>query len=154
MKWVVIWGWILGAGAAFSPGFCAWAQTTPFHVTESIRAAQEIARGLNVPDSLAQRLLEAALPFDGCLSHWNALQDSLEASPISEAALLERLTEIRVELGACRDGRKMAMRRVLPDQMKLAFDQLAQPNRPSVLHFGLHNRMECVVCKPQPPESP
>ena len=119
-----------------------------------MRAAQDVARGLNAPDSLAQALLEAALPTDACLAHWNAVQDSLEAAPISEADLLAQLTEVRAALGACREDRRLAMRKALPDDLKRSFDELAQPNRPNVLHFGLHNRMECVVCKPEKTESP
>lgn len=148
--------WILALGTVTAPsiGAPSWGQITTFSVTESMRAAQDVARGLNAPDSLAQALLEAALPADACLAHWNAVQDSLEAAPISESDLLAQLTEVRAELGACRDDRRKAMRQALPDGMKRAFDELAQPSRPNVLHFGLHNRMECVVCKPSNPESP
>lgn len=123
-------------------------------VTESFRAAQEVARGLQVSDSLGQRLLQAALPWDVCLAHWNAVQDSLEAAPISESELLSALAPVREELGRCRDLRSKAMRDALPENMKQAFDQLVAPGRPSVLHFGIHNRLECVVCKPQDPETP
>lgn len=132
----------------------ASAQIPGLPVTESMRAAQDVAQALNVPDSLGQALLAAALPFDKCLAHWNALQDSLEAAPISESDLLLALGDIREELGACREQRKQAMREALPADSQRAFDQLAQPNRPNVLHFGLHNRMDCVVCKPQNPEAP
>ena len=154
MKACFPWLLVLGTLSAFGMGASVWGQITSFPVTESMRAAQDVARGLNAPDSLAQALLEAALPTDACLAHWNAVQDSLEAAPISEADLLAQLTEVRAELGACREDRRKAMRQALPDDMKRAFDELAQPNRPNVLHFGLHNRMECVVCKPQTPESP
>jgi len=154
MKTFLPWILALGAVSTWSMGTPAWSQITPFPVTESMRAAQDVARGLNAPDSLAQALLEAALPTDACLAHWNAVQDSLEAAPISEADLLAQLTEVRAALGACREDRRLAMRNALPDDLKRSFDELAQPNRPNVLHFGLHNRMECVVCKPEKPESP
>ena len=29
------------------------------------------------------------------------------------------------------------------------FDNLGSPDKSHVLQFGLHNRMDCVVCKPE-----
>ena len=99
-------------------------------------------------------MLKAALPFDACLSHWKAVQDSLEAAPIGEAELLAALGDIRMELGRCRSERTAAMRGCLSQDQQRAFDQLEAPARPNVLHFGLHNRIDCAVCKPDQPETP
>ncbi len=119
-----------------------------------MRVAQDVARSLALLPDDAQRVLEAALPWDACLAHWNAQQDSLESADISEEALLAALADVRRELAACRQQRKRAIRAALPEHLRAPYDDLAQPERPAVLHFGLHNRMECVVCKPSPPESP
>jgi hypothetical protein len=131
-----------------------WAQLDALPATESIRVAQEVAQTLTLPPDDAQRVLEAALPWDACLAHWNARQDSLESADISEEALQASMADVRRELAACRQQRKRDIRAALPEQLRTTYDDMAQPERPAVLHFGLHNRMECVVCKPSPPESP
>jgi hypothetical protein len=128
-----------GVFLALSSGV-SWAQFDVLPATESMRVAQDVARSLALLPDDAQRVLEAALPWDACLAHWNAQQDSLESADIGEAA--------------CRQQRKRDIRAALPEHLRAPYDDLAQPERPAVLHFGLHNRMECVVCKPSPPESP
>jgi len=142
-----------GVFLALSSGV-SWAQFDALPATESIRVAQDVARSLALPPDDAQRVLEAALPWDACLAHWNAQQDSLESADISEEALLAALADVRRELAACRQQRKRDIRAALSEHLRAPYDDLAQPERPAVLHFGLHNRMECVVCKPSPPESP
>jgi len=146
---------MLAAAMALSwSSIATWAQLDALPATESIRVAQDVARSLALPPDDAQRVLEAALPWDACLAHWNARQDSLESADISEAALLASMADVRRELAACRQQRKRDIRAALPEPLRTTYDDMAQPERPAVLHFGLHNRMECVVCKPSPPESP
>jgi len=142
-----------GVFLALSSGV-SWAQFDVLPATESMRVAQDVARSLALLPDDAQRVLEAALPWDACLAHWNAQQDSLESADISEAALLASMADVRRELAACRQQRKRDIRAALPEPLRTTYDDMAQPERPAVLHFGLHNRMECVVCKPSPPESP
>ena len=146
---------MLAAAMALSwSSIATWAQLDALPATESIRVAQDVARSLALPPDDAQRVLEAALPWDACLAHWNARQDSLESADISEAALLASMADVRRELAACRQQRKRDIRAALPEPLRTTYDDMAQPERPAVLHFGLHNRTECVVCKPSPPESP
>jgi hypothetical protein len=138
---------VLGAGTSR-------AQFGVLPSTESIRVAQEVAKSLTLPPEDAQRVLEAALPWDACLAHWNARQDSLESADVSEEVLLAFLADVRRELATCRLERKRDIRAALPEHLRTTYDDMAQPERPAVLHFGLHNRMECVVCKPSPTQSP
>ena len=118
-------------------------------LTESMRAAQQVSQALELSDSLSAELLQAVLPWDGCISHWAGVQDSLEMAPISETELLNALGEIRQEMASCRQHRARAMRDIMPDSLKVKFDQLTPQDRPNVMHFGIHNRMNCVVCKPE-----
>lgn len=70
-----------------------------------------------------------------------------------EADLLTVLTKVREETTRCRDERQEHIRNLLPDSLKAKFNALAAPARPNVLHFGLHNRMDCEVCvNPKPSE--
>ena len=124
-------------------------QTFDFALTESMRVAQEVTTQLALDEAAATKLLEAALPWDACLAHWNAFRDSVESASIEEAQLLEAMVMVRSNLGACRTERSLAIRVSLDSLQRLEFDKLSLPEKPRVLHFGLHNRMDCVVCKPE-----
>ena len=124
-------------------------QTFDFALTESMRVAQEVTTQLALDEVAAAKLLEAALPSDACLAHWNAYRDSLESANIEESQLLEAMAMVRSNLGACRTERSLAIRASLDSLQRLEFDKLSLPEKPRVLHFGLHNRMDCVVCKPE-----
>ena len=125
------------------------AQTLDFAMTESMRLAQEVSTQLALDDEAAAKLLEAALPWDACLAHWNAVRDSLDSTNIEETMLLEAMVAVRSQLGECRSQRSVAIRASLDSLSRLEFDKLSLPEKPRVLHFGLHNRLDCVVCKPE-----
>jgi len=117
-----------------------------------MRAARDVSSQLGLDEVQSQAILEAALPWDACLAHWNDIQDSLEAAPMSESELLQALGPVGIALGECRASRSKDIRAALDSSVRVDFDALALPERPRVLHFGVHNRMDCNVCKtPQPP---
>ena len=118
-------------------------------LTESMRAAQDVSQALELSPALSQKLLTVALPADACLAHWTAVRDSLEQASISEEDLLVEVLAIQDAMKACRQSRSDNMRQALPESYHQAFDQFSAPAKPAVLHFGLHNRMDCNVCKPQ-----
>ena len=124
-------------------------QSFDFALTESMRVAQEVTTQLALDEATAAKLLEAALPWDACLAHWNAFRDSVESANIEEAELFEAMVMIRSNLDDCRTERSLAIRASLDSLQRLDFDKLSLPEKPRVLHFGLHNRMDCVVCKPE-----
>ena len=124
-------------------------QTFDFALTESMRVAQEVTTQLALDEVAAAKLLEAALPWDACLAHWNAYRDSVESANIEEAKLFEAMVMVRSNLGDCRTERSLAIRAILDSLQRVEFDKLSLPEKPRVLHFGLHNRMDCVVCKPE-----
>ena len=48
----------------------------------------------------------------------------------------------------CKTSRNVLTKLTLPQELRVRFEQLISPSRPAVLHFGIHNRMDCNVCKP------
>ena len=48
----------------------------------------------------------------------------------------------------CKTSRNVLTTLALPQELRAKFEQLTSPSRPAVLHFGIHNRMDCNVCKP------
>lgn len=141
--------WLLLAVGLALP---SWGQVPGLRLTESMRAARDVSSQLGLDEIQSQAILEAALPWDACLAHWNDIQDSLEAAPMSESELLQALGPVGIALGECRASRSKDIRAALDSSVRVDFDALALPERPRVLHFGVHNRMDCNVCKtPQPP---
>ena len=47
----------------------------------------------------------------------------------------------------CKTSRNMMIKSDLPQTLSVKFEELIAPSRPAVLHFGIHNRMDCNVCK-------
>jgi hypothetical protein len=47
-----------------------------------------------------------------------------------------------------RQRRDAALRAACPASSLPALEQLLNPSKPAVLHFGIHDRMNCGVCKP------
>ena len=125
----------------------------PRALTEGMRLSNQISSALALEPAMQQEVLEVALQGDACLAHWRALQDSAEASTMPEGELLKVLTRVREETTRCRTERQDNIRNLLPDSLKAKFNALDAPARPNVLHFGLHNRMDCEVCvTPKPSE--
>ena len=62
-------------------------------------------------------------------------------------ATLEELQRITNKIKQCLTRRNTSIQIVLPLKMRTVFQELTSPNRPAVLHFGLHNRADCNVCK-------
>ena len=125
----------------------------PRALTEGMRLSNQISSALELELDVQRQVLEVALQGDACLAHWRAHQDSAEASTMPESELLKVLTRVREETTRCRNARQDNIRNLLPDSLKAKFNALDAPARPNVLHFGLHNRMDCEVCvNPKPSE--
>ena len=76
---------------------------------------------------------------DQCISELKSLRKN---------ATLEELQRITNDIKQCLSRRNTSIQIVLPLKMRTVFQELTSPNRPAVLHFGLHNRADCNVCKP------
>ena len=82
---------------------------------------------------------EILLEGDQCISELKTLRKN---------ATLEELNRITKDLKQCITRRNTSIQIVLPLKTRTVFQELTSPNRPAVLHFGLHNRADCNVCKP------
>lgn len=138
--------WVMFLGLTWSE-----AQAQTWNLSEGMRTAQHVASQLNLPEEFSHEILRVALACDSCLSHWKMYQDSLQQAPLDEAEILRGVQLASVQMRVCRERRTMQMREGLPDSLRSAFDDLNPPDKPQVMHFGLHNRMDCNVCKTQKP---
>ena len=89
--------------------------------------------------STRKEVWKILLEGDKCIS---------ELKNLRKNATLEELKRITKDLKQCLTRRNTSIQIVLPLKMRTVFQELTSPNRPAVLHFGLHNRSDCNVCKP------
>ena len=89
--------------------------------------------------STRKEVWKILLEGDKCIS---------ELKNLRKNATLEELKRITKDLKQCLTRRNTSIQIVLPLKMRTVFQELTSPNRPAVLHFGLHNRADCNVCKP------
>ena len=73
--------------------------------------------------------------------------DSLERSGMDEAELLMQVGALRKELRVVRNDRNAFVGGFLSPFERLALDSILSPPKPSIQHFGFHDRMKCLVCK-------
>ena len=73
--------------------------------------------------------------------------DSLERSGTDEAELLVQVGALRQELRVVRNDRNAFVGGFLSPFERLALDSILSPPKPSIQHFGFHDRMKCLVCK-------
>ena len=73
--------------------------------------------------------------------------DSLERSGMNEADLLVQVGALRKELSVVRNDRNAFVGGFLSPFERLALDSILSPPKPSIQHFGFHDRMKCLVCK-------
>lgn len=139
------WVWFLGL---------VWSECNAqtWTLTEGMRTAQSVASELNLSLELRTMVLNTALACDSCLAHWKMYKDSLQRAPLDESEILRGIQRASAEMTACRERRTQQIRAGLPDSLRSDFDNLNPPAKPQVLHFGIHNRMDCKVCKTQSPQ--
>ena len=130
----------------FCLSFSSWDQFQGLPLTESMRAAQEVSNQLGLDEEDSQAILLAAIHWDTCLTHWTQIRDSIETSSLPEEKILEEILPIQDAIGNCRRNRLEDMRSTLNSSDRIRFDSLSLPERPQVLHFGIHNRLDCNLC--------
>lgn len=73
--------------------------------------------------------------------------DSLEADPnLNEDQLLVRINVLNQEKKDLKEVRELDIKSVLQPEQVAIYDEKVAPQKPKVLHFGIHNRADCNVC--------
>ncbi len=88
--------------------------------------------------------------FTGYALELNAIDtriDSLEADPkLTEDQLLVRINVLNQEKKDLKEVRELDIKSVLRPEQVTLYDEKVAPQKPKVLHFGIHNRADCNVC--------
>ncbi len=75
------------------------------------------------------------------------LRQAQRDTTLSEEDLILRMNVSTQEKKDLKALRELELKNLLgPDQL-LIYEEQIQPQKPQVLHFGIHNRADCNVCK-------
>ncbi|MBM55861.1 MAG: hypothetical protein CMB32_04805 [Euryarchaeota archaeon] len=94
-----------------------------------------------------KEIFETIVEFDGKISDLNSKIKKFERSDLSEDEILENVMEVNRNKKVSVSLRNATINLQLPVELRSKFEELIAPNRPAVLHFGIHNRADCNVCK-------
>lgn len=72
--------------------------------------------------------------------------DSLERSEISEEGLNLRISVLNQEKRDIREFRELDVLNTMTKEQQAIYAEKIKPEKPKVLHFGLHDRANCKVC--------
>lgn len=72
---------------------------------------------------------------------------AIERDPsLSEEQVVMRMNVLSQEKTDLRNLRELDVQAILTPEQKKIYAERIQPSKPAVLHFGIHNRMDCNVC--------
>ena len=94
-----------------------------------------------------QEVFERNIDCDECVGVLEKQIDEIEKSSENEDTILEKIIYYNGLKRDCVEYRNSSILLKLPVELRGTFMKLVAPNRPAVLHFGIHNRADCKVCK-------
>jgi hypothetical protein len=86
---------------------------------------------------------------DVALKQLDAQQQAWQKSEMPEDSLNVKVMNLNARKKEIRQVRDLDIRMELTDAQKVIYDEKIKPAKPQVLHFGMHDRATCPVCKPQ-----
>lgn len=75
------------------------------------------------------------------------LQSVQRDTSLTEEDLLLRMQVINQEKKDLKALRELELKNLLNKEQLVIYEEKIQPQKPQVLHFGIHNRADCNVCK-------
>ncbi len=81
------------------------------------------------------------------LADLEARMKAAERNPdLGEDEVVVRMNVIAQERTDLRDSRELELLMVFTPEQRAHYQTTVAPKKPAVLHFGVHNRMDCNVC--------
>lgn len=77
--------------------------------------------------------------LDRCIS-------ALELTSADEEQVTREVPVLRRKKQDLREWRELQIRQLLLPAQRNIYDTELRPEKPAVLHFGVHDRMNCVIC--------
>ena len=74
------------------------------------------------------------------------ISDIETSGEFAEEDVVVRVSVLQQEKKDLRALRELDLKMLLQPEQVVIYDEKIQPNKPKVLHFGIHNRADCNVC--------
>ena len=97
--------------------------------------------------SVREKVFNHVVKCDSCINEYIRKIKDVERLDAIEDEILNKVLELQGLKKSCSELRNAMIKLDLPLDLQATFDELIAPNRPAVLHFGIHNRADCNVCK-------
>ncbi len=126
--------------------------TAKFGNAQELTAADERKRAamheLLALNQVQQRVLDTllsryAIEFERIDEKVRAAERNVR---LSEDDVLLRLNAATQEKADLRELRELDIKALLTPAQRTVYEEKIAPSKPAVLHFGVHNRMDCKVC--------
>lgn len=72
---------------------------------------------------------------------------TVQSSNLSEEQIMYEVVSLQGAKKSALKLRNASIKLALPQELRIVFEELTSETRPAVLHFGIHNRADCNVCK-------
>lgn len=85
-----------------------------------------------------------------CSNECNRIEnkiDSLERNENDENVLIKKMSTLKKEKSEFLEMREFQILTNLNQDQISIYNSEIKPKKPSVLHFGIHNRADCIICK-------
>jgi hypothetical protein len=96
---------------------------------------------------LRKEVFDEIVTCDICISELKKELKLIERSDASEDDIYMQMLNNKQKQKDCLEHRNASINIKLHSDMRAIFSELTSPFRPAVLHFGIHNRADCNVCK-------
>lgn len=95
-----------------------------------------------------QRVLDTLLVgYQRKFSEIDARLKAAERDPaLSEDDVVLRMNVLTQEKADLREVRELDLKMLLTPMQRTIYEERIAPAKPQVLHFGIHNRMDCKIC--------
>lgn len=88
--------------------------------------------------------------FVSCAREFALLDEQIKAAErnpeLTEEDVVLRMNVITQERSDLRAVRELDIQAILTPPQRAVYEERIQPAKPNVLHFGIHNRMDCNIC--------
>ena len=99
--------------------------------------------------AIRKKVFDIIIESDIALSNIRKKIKEVESSSQSEEEILKTMIVLSNLKKDIRADRNVSIKLYLHKSLRPQFDVITGVNRPSVLHFGIHNRLDCNVCLPK-----
>ena len=101
---------------------------------------------LHFSDGQREATRKVYLTHQSELNQLQAELDSLEKFETNESMLQLKMNVINQQKKDVRDQRELEFLALLTEAQRATYEERIKPQKPQVLHFGIHDRAKCNVC--------